>query len=136
MLADSWKTLITMPFVALFCGCAFQPQENANRSAYNLQRLFQEQQIQIQRRIIASEVATLPEQHNPFRGSFGERRIANNLNDTNEVCLVNAYNKQLHDKETDAWVNNLLTKSVPKQSMETQSPLKYNLSCLCELPLR
>lgn len=116
---DSWKTLIAVSLVALFCGCASQQQENAYNNACVYQRLIQEAQIRAERNIIASEVATMPEQYNPFRGSFGERRNANNPNDSIEVSLVSAYNKSLHDKEVDAWVKDLLAKSIAKQAQSS-----------------
>ena len=68
----------------------------------------------------------LPEQNNPFRGSFGQPRVANDPNDTTEASQVNAYNKDLHEKEMAAWLNFELAQSVLKQSLEAQSPYSIN----------
>ena len=120
---DSWKTLFALSLAALFCGCASEPHQNAS---CDLQTLLLQQQRQIQRSLIAKDIATLPEQENPFRGSFGQPRVANDPNNPTETSQVNAYNKDLHEKEMDAWVTFELAQSVPKQSLEAQSPYGIN----------
>ena len=122
-LMDSWKTLFALSLAALFCGCASEPHQNAS---CDLQTLLLQQQRQIQRSLIAKDIATLPEQENPFRGSFGQPRVANDPNNPTETSQVNAYNKDLHEKEMDAWVTFELAQSVPKQSLEAQSPYGIN----------
>ena len=120
---DSWKTLFALLLSALFYGCASEPHQNAS---CDLQTLLLQQQRQVQRSLIAKEIAMLPEQNNPFRGSFGQPRVANDPNDTTEASQVNAYNKDLHEKEMAAWLNFELAQSVLKQSLEAQSPYSIN----------
>jgi hypothetical protein len=120
---DSWKPLFALLLVTLFCGCASEQKNNSN---YTLQDILQAQQRQIQRQQIALDLSTLPEQDNPFRNTFGQRRVANNPNDPIEVSLVGAYNKNLHDKEMDAWVAYELSQSAPKQSMVANFPFGIN----------
>ena len=120
---DSWKTLFALSLVSLFCGCASEPLQN---TSCDLQTLWLQQQRQIQRNLIAKDIATIPEEENPFRGSFGQRRKVNDPNDPVEVSLVNGYNKNLHDKEVDAWVTYLASHSVPNQSIEIQSSYGIN----------